>query len=41
MFVHYSAIEASGYRLLDEGQCVYFDTTQGPRGLQADKVRSI
>ena len=41
MFVHYRAIEASGYRSLDDGQRVEFDTTQGPRGVQADKVRPI
>ena len=41
VFVHYSAIESSGYRSLDEGQRVEFDTTQGPRGAQADKVRPI
>jgi CspA family cold shock protein len=40
VFVHYSAIESSGYRSLDEGQRVEFDTTQGPKGPQADKVRA-
>ena len=41
VFVHYTAIESSGYRSLDEGQRVEFDTTQGPKGAQADKVRAI
>ena len=41
VFVHYSAIESSGYRSLDEGQRVEFETTQGPKGPQADKVRAI
>jgi cold shock protein len=41
VFVHYSAIASAGYRSLDEGQRVEFDTTPGPRGAQADKVRPI
>ena len=41
VFAHYSAIESSGFRSLDEGQRVEFDTTQGPKGPQADKVRAI
>ena len=41
VFVHYSAIESSGYRSLDEGQRVEFETTQGPKGPQADRVRAI
>ena len=41
VFVHYSAIKSTGYRSLDEGQRVEFETTSGPRGLQADQVRAI
>ena len=41
VFVHYSAIESTGYRSLDEGQRVEFTTTQGPKGPQADNVRVI
>ena len=41
VFVHYSAIDAAGYRSLEEGQRVEFDTTQGPKGAQADRVRPI
>jgi CspA family cold shock protein len=41
VFVHFSAIESSGYRSLDEGQRVEFETTQGPRGQQAEKVRPL
>jgi CspA family cold shock protein len=41
VFVHYTAIETSGFRTLDEGQRVEFETTQGPKGPQADKVRAI
>ena len=41
VFVHYSAIDSSGYRSLDEGQTVEFEITQGPKGPQADKVRAV
>jgi len=41
LFVHQSAIQAEGYRSLHEGQRVEFDVVQGPKGLQADKVRKI
>ena len=41
VFVHYSAIQAEGYRSLEEGQRVEFDVTQGQKGPQADQVRAI
>jgi cold shock protein len=41
VFVHYSAIQASGYRTLDENQKVEFDITQGPKGPQAENVRPV
>ena len=41
VFVHYSAIEADGYKTLDEGQEVSFDLVEGPRGEQAANVRAI
>ena len=41
VFVHYSAIESSGYRDLADGQKVEFDVTQGAKGPQAEKVRVI
>ena len=38
VFVHFSAIESSGYRSLDEGSKVQFVVTRGPKGLQAEQV---
>ena len=38
VFVHFSAINASGFRTLSEGQSVNFDVEQGPKGLQARNV---
>lgn len=38
VFVHYSAIEAEGFRNLEEGQKVEFVIEQGPKGLQASAV---
>jgi cold shock protein len=38
VFVHYSAIEADGYKTLNEGQQVEFTIIQGPKGLAATKV---
>lgn len=38
VFAHYSAIQGSGYRTLEEGQEVEFDIVQGPKGPQADKI---
>ena len=41
VFVHYSAIDAQGYRSLDEGDRVEFEVSQGQKGPQADNVRKI
>ena len=41
VFVHYSAIQADGYRSLDENQRVEFDVTQGQKGPQAENVRPV
>ena len=41
VFVHFSAIESNGYRELLEGQKVEFETQQGPKCLQAAKVRPL
>ena len=38
VFVHFSAITGNGYRNLEENQKVEFETTQGPKGLQASNV---
>ena len=38
VFVHFSAIEGSGYKSLTEGQTVEFSVEQGPKGLQATNV---
>jgi cold shock protein len=39
VFVHFSAIQGSGFKTLAEGEAVEFDVTQGPKGLQAANVR--
>jgi cold shock protein len=41
VFVHYSAIEASGFRSLNEDQQVSYEVTQGPKGPQASSVRPL
>ncbi|WP_029289271.1 cold-shock protein [Cellulomonas sp. HZM] len=41
VFVHYSAIQSSGYRSLEENQKVEFETTQGPKGPQASNVTPL
>ena len=41
VFVHFSAIQSSGYRSLDEGAKVSFLVKQGPKGLQAEEVVMI
>ncbi len=38
VFVHYSAIEGSGFRTLTEGQEVEFEVVDGPKGKQAANV---
>ena len=39
VFVHFSAIQASGFRSLQEGQQVQFDVVKGPKGWQAENVK--
>ena len=41
IFVHFSAINADGYKTLEEGQAVEFDVVEGDRGPQAANVTVV
>jgi CspA family cold shock protein len=41
VFVHFSAIQAGGFKSLQEGQTVQFDVTKGPKGWQAENVTAV
>jgi CspA family cold shock protein len=41
VFVHHSAIQASGFKSLSEGQKVEFEIVQGQKGPAAENVRTI
>ena len=41
VFVHFSAVQGSGFRSLAEGDRVEFEVTRGPKGLQAANVRKV
>jgi CspA family cold shock protein len=41
VFVHFSAIQESGYRSLNEGETVEFEVNKGPKGLQAANVARV
>jgi CspA family cold shock protein len=41
LFAHFSAIQSSGYRSLEENQKVEFDVVQGQKGPQADNIRPL
>jgi CspA family cold shock protein len=41
VFVHFSAIEGTGYKSLDEGQRVSFNIEQGQKGPQATQVTPL
>jgi cold shock protein len=40
-FVHYSAIQADGFRTLSEGERVEFDLVDGPKGPAAENVSRV
>lgn len=41
VFVHYTAIQSTGFRTLEEGQKVEYDVEQGPKGPQASNLSVI
>ena len=41
VFVHFSNIQGSGYKSLDEGQRVEFDVAPGRKGEEAQNVRVV
>jgi CspA family cold shock protein len=41
VFVHYTAIQEQGYKVLNEGDAVEFEIEQGPKGPQAADVKVI
>jgi CspA family cold shock protein len=41
VFVHFSAIQASGFKTLNEGQQVSFDVKQGKKGPEAENVKAV
>jgi CspA family cold shock protein len=41
VFVHHTAIQANGFRTLQEGQAVQFNVTKGPKGWQAENVQVL
>ncbi|RQP09077.1 MAG: cold-shock protein [Microbacteriaceae bacterium] len=41
VFVHYSAIDMPGYKVLEEGQAVTFEVGAGAKGPQAETVRPV
>ncbi|HET6384453.1 MAG TPA: cold-shock protein [Armatimonadota bacterium] len=41
LFVHHSSVKMQGFRTLREGQAVEFDAVSGPKGPQAENVRSV
>ena len=41
VFVHHTAIQANGFRSLQEGQAVQFNVVKGPMGWQASDVQPL
>ncbi len=41
VFVHFQAIQAEGFKTLQEGQKVEFEVVQGPKGMQAANVTVV
>ncbi len=41
VFAHFSQIQGDGFKTLEEGQKVSFDTEEGARGLQATNINKI
>jgi CspA family cold shock protein len=41
VFVHFSAIQNSGFKSLQEGQAVSFDVQDGPKGKSAANVQTV
>ncbi len=39
LFAHFSAIQGSGFKTLQENQRVTFDVTTGPKGKQASNIQ--
>ncbi|THF63485.1 transcription antiterminator/RNA stability regulator CspE [Pseudothauera rhizosphaerae] len=41
LFAHFSEIQGNGFKTLAENQRVEFEVKNGPKGLQAAKIRAL